>query len=325
MQADGNARPGTLPNVPGTGGTVNVLGCTLDLGDCPDAFRPYVLEDWAFTDHGREASGRVIVLGPTNGAPKALPDAARAVTVHAMQQQIPLGVHEDAVTYAPRGEVLLRADYLPGTVTVGLAPSAVPDRATLAALKVMIAEGVRRSGLLPLHAAVAARGDTTCAFIGPSGTGKSTTLLRALQAGWTALAEDFVWLDPATAQVYGWDRGMRLLQDSLAHLPPNLRQREWARHADGKAWLPFEALVDADVAFDPHGRTLTQVAVLSRRPEDPSEWLSMPRLEAVRAFWEAAGLPVTDAAASGTASQISRVLPRLKFSRLVLGRGPLPL
>jgi ABC-type nitrate/sulfonate/bicarbonate transport system ATPase subunit len=53
------------------------------------------------------------------------------------------------------------------------------------------------------------------ALTAQSGTGKTTTLLRLIAAGWTPLAEDLAWLDPDSLTLYGWDRGIRLWQETI--------------------------------------------------------------------------------------------------------------
>ena len=183
---------------------------------------------------------------------------------------------------------------------------------------------MRGSGLLPLHAAAAGRNAQACAFIGPSGTGKSTTLLRAVAAGWTALAEDFVWIDPASSQVYGWDRGLRLLPDSLKALPVALAQHHWKTHPDGKHWVPFEAL-EAFQGFESKAVPLSRVAVLVRDSDRMSTWSACPRHLGVQSLWSAAGLALTRAGTQATGYQLSRLLAQVDIQRLVLGTGPLPL
>src|SRR5690606_782475 len=88
------------------------------------------------------------------------------------------------------------------------------------ALYAAVTEALRASGLLPLHAAVVVSDGVATALAAPSGTGKTTTLLRLLSRGWSPLAEDLSWLDPGTGTLYGWDRGLRLWSDGLARVGP---------------------------------------------------------------------------------------------------------
>ena len=302
----------------------HVLGRRLTLIGCPDELIQALEADWLFVNHRMPevAYNLTIRCGP---GPLPMLNSGQSVSVHAMQQQIPLLVSGSEVVYAPGGVPLLLAHFGEESAEVRLCWPTPLTRPTLAALKIMVAESLRISGLLPLHAAVACKDGETCAFFGPSGTGKSTTVLRAIAAGWTALAEDFVWVDPDTAQVYGWDRGIRLLPESFVALPPEVAAQPWPQHADGKYWLPFTALQGHRMLFESQGRALTQLALLERRADLPSAWSDLPRRAALQLLWEAAGLAVTTLAVQRTGGQIAVLLPKVKPLRLVLGSTPLPL
>lgn len=111
-----------------------------------------------------------------------------------------------------------------------------------AALYLALNEALRASGLIPLHAAVVVRKGEATALVAPSGTGKTTTLLRLLAAGWTPLAEDLSWLDPDSLTVYGWDRGIRLWQETIDRFLPHLMDAPWTTDPDGKRFLAYENL-----------------------------------------------------------------------------------
>ena len=301
-----------------------VLGRRVTLTGCPDTLIQALESDWLFAHHCLPDVPYSLTIECVS-ALRPIVGVGQPVSVHAMQQEIPLLVHGSEVVYAPDGVPLMRAHFGEESAEIRLCWPAPLTRPTLAALKIMVAEALRVSGLLPLHAAVASKDGETCAFFGPSGTGKSTTVLRAIAAGWTAMAEDFVWVDPDTAQVYGWDRGIRLLPESFVALPPEVAAQPWPQHADGKYWLPFSALQGHQMSFEPQARALTQLALLDRRADLPSQWSELPRRAALQLLWEAAGLAVTDLAVQRTGRQIAALLPKVKPLRLVLGSTPLPL
>ena len=188
------------------------------------------------------------------------------------------------------------------------------------ALFVGISEALRLSGLVSLHASIAARDGLATAFLGPSGRGKTTTLLRASIAGWQIIAEDFSWLEPETMNLYGFDRGLRLLPDTAEMFKqhhPTIQLRELI--AD-KYVVPYEQL-----GFKRQAVKLMRLAVLERNPNLISSWQPLSRREGALALWEANGVPFTPEAQSFVSSIIPSLLARLKLERLVLGQGELPL
>ncbi len=186
-----------------------------------------------------------------------------------------------------------------------------------AALFVAVYEAVRASGLLPLHASVLERGGAATALAAPSGTGKSSTLLTLSRRGWRPVAEDFAWLEPESLRVFGWDRGV--------HLWPAGRDRfvgefeGWTMGGDGKLFLPWSAVG----APGPREGRLETVALLARDATLPSGWEPLPERDAVRALWEAVGVPLDPATRATVAQAIPALLRRVSFRRLVLGSTPL--
>jgi len=186
-------------------------------------------------------------------------------------------------------------------------------------LSVALSEALRVSGLLPLHAAVAAHGDVAVAWLGPSGAGKSMTLLCASRAGWHAVAEDMCWLEPESLRVYGWDRGVRAWPDALDQFFPDLTDA--AMMPDGKRFIPYHRL-GADRA---RSCMLSHIAPLARDPEGRSRWESATAHETVKALWEATGLPLLDRSRNATARCVERLVRRVPAARLVWGDTELPL
>lgn len=188
-----------------------------------------------------------------------------------------------------------------------------------AALFVALYESLRASGLVPLHASVLARDGQATALAARSGTGKSSTLVQALAAGWQPIAEDFAWLEPDSLRLFGWDRGVHLWPDARRRFAPDLPG--WLPGPDGKLFLPWEALGEPG----PRAARLTAVALLERDPARPSAWQPLPPRDAVRALWEAIGVPLSETSRRAVAALLPVLLPRIHLRRLVLGRTPLPL
>jgi hypothetical protein len=188
------------------------------------------------------------------------------------------------------------------------------------ALFIGICEALRLSGLLSLHASIAARDGLATAFLGPSGRGKTTTLLRASIAGWQIIAEDFSWVDPENLNLYGFDRGLRLLPDTAEIFRQHHSNIELDTMIAGKYVVPYEQLGVRRRAVK-----LERLAALERNPEQPSSWQVLPKREGALALWEANGVPFTPEGQNFISIIIPSLLARLKLERLVLGQGELPL
>jgi len=181
-----------------------------------------------------------------------------------------------------------------------------------------LCEALRSSGLVPLHASVAVKAGKATAFLGPSGTGKTTTLLRAIAAGWQPLCEDFGWLEPQSQVLYSWDRKLHLLPDTLQvleHLFPQVQ----ADNFDGRKHpVDFSSL--AQRAWSSPLHTL---AVLERDPTQVSAWQPISSLETLVSFYGSTGLPLFKALRQPFSDLSGELLRRLEGQKLILGSGEL--
>lgn len=233
--------------------------------------------------------------------------------------------------------------------------TSAPDAELFTALYVAICEALRASGLLPLHAAVAvppagavewpppvpsvtgdpaATAPAAIAFLGGRGAGKSTTLLHFVRAGWTPVAEDVCWIDPDAFVLYGWDRGIRLQRTAIEGFFPELSSAPWVADPDGKLFLHYDdlarrGLVAGACGCDEEGSggdvrrgTLAGIAQLHRGEGHDTGWEPLPARDAVRALWEAVGVPLGAAARQTAAAWIGVVAARLPRCRLRLGKTP---
>ena len=302
----------------------DVLGRAFRAGNLPPELGARVRHAWDFPEHqGPAANYRVdLDSGPVDLTPWQS---------YAPRQVLACGEHFE-VRVAPdsfafedaTGALICR--HVPGATLIRLQQrpeGGVASPELEAALYVGVNEGLWCSGLLPLHAASAALEGSACAFVGPSGRGKSSTLMRAVRAGWVPVAEDVLWCDPQRWLVYGWEHEVRLLPDSVALLPPALAHQQWHTTADGKVNVPYAALPGAGVSRG--GVPLRRLAVLEREPGLPSAWLPLSTREATLALWEATGLPLAQRARQYAAEHIAALQANVECLRLRLGSTPLPL
>jgi hypothetical protein len=185
-------------------------------------------------------------------------------------------------------------------------------------LHLVIAEGLRASGLISLHASIAAQDGLAIAFLGPSGRGKTTTLLRSLEAGFVPVCEDFAWCNPITLEVFGFDRGLRLLPDTATFFEERFGIKPSIWQVD-KWFVPYSSL-----NLERQAVSLAMIALLERQPDRPSGLEALSKRQAALAFWEASGLPLLRTVQDRISQQIAGMVARLEVRRLVLGQGPIP-
>ena len=223
-----------------------------------------------------------------------------------------------------------------GDVTVGVRAELLEQQLLIRAwgvrarnvelLHLVIAEGLRASGLISLHASIAARMTASItaqdglaiAFLGPSGRGKTTTLLRSLEAGFVPVCEDFAWCDPITLEVFGFDRGLRLLPDTATFFEERFGIKPSIWQVD-KWFVPYSSL-----NLERRPVRLAMIALLERQPDCPSAFEALSKRLAALAFWEASGLPLLRTVQDRISQQIAGMVARLEVRRLVLGQGPIP-
>ncbi len=316
-----------------------ILGRSLDVQGMPE-LHDWLRTYWHFDEHDLPQHPFQIRVEPADELPP-LPDAGRIVAgIPGFQ----LTWQHTADTWQTRtGRTTTRLSLQPAhaCITVAVddygersagtshesgatAPSdeGTGDAAARAALYTVLTEAVRASGLVPLHGAAVARGDEATLLLGPSGTGKTTTLLRAIKTGWSPLAEDLVWLDPESLRVYGWDRGIRLWPGTTHDLVPGIPESDWDVAPDGKLFLPWQR-----VGHRTPTARLTRIVLLERDPIDGTDVPdnAMSPLEpqhAVRVLWEAAGVPLPAKSRARLGEWIARLVREVEHVRLRLGFDP---
>ena len=185
------------------------------------------------------------------------------------------------------------------------------------ALHVGISEALTADGLVRLHASAATNGDRTVVFTGPSGRGKSTTLLRALEQGWAAIAEDGCVVEPLSHRLFGFDRSLRLLPDAAASLGGVTPAAADAGGSRAKIEIAF-----SDLPAHASQARLTDIVHLERRPEGPTSWNRLPMAQSVGALFEASGLPSSDLGRDSVSAAFARLAQEVCGWRLVLGDTP---
>lgn len=199
-------------------------------------------------------------------------------------------------------------------------PQSGRPTSALVALHVAMCEALRARGLVPLHAAVIARGGCATALIGHSGIGKSSTLIAAMESGWLPVAEDFAWLDPMTLQVFAWsgERGIRLTPNGLHRLPAEWHSAAWRTERDGKLLLAYEEME----LPRPTCAELTRIVLLDRDASRETSIEPLAARDAARALCESAGVPLCRVNREAFARRIPRLISDVEWTRLVLGRHP---
>jgi hypothetical protein len=90
-----------------------------------------------------------------------------------------------------------------------------------------------------VHLHGAAIHDASCCIVllGPSGAGKSTLTLALGRAGWTALADDAVLIDPGSGEVQPFERSIRVHEASLKELGIDAADVPGGRLCEPYLWL----------------------------------------------------------------------------------------
>jgi hypothetical protein len=286
-----------------------ILGRTLRAAALSPGREAWLRSAWHFAEHEAAPVSFSISLEPASppdvrftGAPVRMPGI-----------ELPcLAVGENAwLIGSARGGV--RLELLDGESRIGMWGS---EEVLHPALFVALYESVRASGLVPLHASVIARDGAATALMARSGTGKSSTLVQAMRDGWLPIAEDFAWLEPDTLRLHGWDRGVHLWPDARERFAPDLRG--WTMGSDGKLFHPWST-------SGARAARLETIALLVRDPASPSRWDDLTPREAVRALWEAIGVPLSPRSRDEVSRLIPALLARVRTRRLVLGNTALPL
>lgn len=305
-----------------------VLGRALRVSRAPESMRAFLADHWFRPWHAGSPSPFRLGVRWCEGVQPGL--------AHAAAPRVGAGGSHDAFevrvsTRADRTDVIIASPY--ERVGLHLRPSRAavlawgafaPGSAGRESLLTAVHEALRSSGLLPLHCAAAlAPGEVGATlFLGAGGTGKSTTLMRVANAGWSPVCEDLAWFDPASGTLYGWDLGLRLLPDALRELAPIVAD---SQGDDPKRFVSFRELERRLGVRHRPSAPLSRVVLLRRGAQRASEWRPLSRLDAAQALWLAAGLPLSEAVRDRTSRQIARIVEQAELATLYLGEGPLPL
>ena len=185
-------------------------------------------------------------------------------------------------------------------------------------LHALVSEAISASGLLRVHCAATASGERAYIYLGPSGRGKTTTMLRAVAAGHRPIAEDLCWLDPASMMLFPTDRNVKILPHAKETVGGPQVSAAWTPTGRGKLSTPMETF--GGVA---RGRTLTDVVLLERAPDLDTAWLPVTGPETVLALYAAVGIPNTARQRDFVATSLGRVTELSRCRVLRLGRTPI--
>jgi hypothetical protein len=219
-----------------------LLGRPFRARGMPARLASWLREHWHFPEHAVPPHPYDVSLTRIAAPPRWEAAAPRHVRLHGGRELAwwVEGAEDAECWWTGTEEVGLRLELGAAGSRIELWGAGVGGADLHAALYLALCESLRASGLLPLHAAVVVRDGRATALCGPSGVGKSTTLLTALHAGWTPLAEDLSWLDPASLTLHGWDRGVRLWPEGRDRLPA-YAAASWDTDATGSSSSPIIA------------------------------------------------------------------------------------
>ena len=185
------------------------------------------------------------------------------------------------------------------------------------ALESAVGEAIAVSGLLRLHASAMHKNGQTIVFLGPSGRGKSTTLVRGLQAGYSAVAEDGCWLDPIELRLFGFDRGLRMLPDTAELLMAAFPEAVGRPARGGKTEFGFD-----QVGGNVDDVVLTDLVLLRRDSSIETAWSELQKNHAVLSLYESIGIPHTERAREFVSRALSGIVQRTTCRQLLLGSTP---
>ena len=188
-----------------------------------------------------------------------------------------------------------------------------------ACVMVGMIEAIRASGLLPMHTSIASKNGVGTAFTGESGRGKTTTLIHSIKAGFSPICEDFAWLEPSSLGVFGCDRGLRCLPDTLERVKSFFPDVQPIAFEVDKHLVPFEQL--APRAW--HCR-LERLWTLERDLTKPTRLEVLPAAQCVMALYGATGVPLTAQTRALSSMQMASLAKRLEIRRLHIGSTVLP-
>jgi hypothetical protein len=295
-----------------------LLGRPFRARGMPARLAAWLREHWHFPEHTVPTHPYGITIAPIAPAPRPRSATPRQVRLHGGRElEWWAGGAEGAECWwTGTEEAGLRLELGAAGSRIELWGAEAGGADLHAALYLALCESLRASGLLPLHAAVIVRDGRATALCGRSGVGKSTALLTAVRDGWTPLAEDLSWLDPASLALHGWDRGVRLWPEGRDRLPDYAAAR-WETDADGKLFLPYHRIPAAVQRSAPLARLLA----LHRDPARPPGIEPLPPREAVRVLWESTGVPLAPSSRDSASRAIAELMGRVEMGRLWLGEG----
>jgi hypothetical protein len=180
-------------------------------------------------------------------------------------------------------------------------------------------EAIRASGILPMHTSIAARDGIGTAFTGESGRGKTTTLIHSVKAGFSPICEDFAWLEPNSLEVFGCDRGLRCLPDTLERVKSLFPNIEPIAFEVDKHLVPFEQLAPRVWSC-----RLERLWTLERDLSKPTHLEPLPAAQRVMALYGATGVPLTAQTRALSSLQMASLAKRLEIQRLQIGNTVLP-
>ena len=281
---------------------LDLLGYGLQVEGAPPKLQAWLEDYWGFS-YPKRFSNTPVTLRVVANVPADFPQDAPQIRASFAEGSVPC-INQDPLFWLGDTDCGVRLDICNLVLEVW-----GEREAQFTLLHIALSEVLRIKGLLPLHAAVVVKNGLATAFLGASGSGKTTALLSAVEKGYQALAEDFVWLEPETFKVHRWDRGIRLLPDTLKRFK---RTVAGCSHQAvlGKCFIRY-----SDLGWTPPEGVLSGLYILC--PEDTfGVPQTLTRVEATRLFWEATGVPLSKYAREHTGRVLPSILKQLNLQAL---------
>jgi hypothetical protein len=183
------------------------------------------------------------------------------------------------------------------------------------ALRQALHEAFIVSGVVRVHAAVVGKGATTVAMLGPSGRGKSTTVVRAAAGDWHPLCEDAAFLDVASLTVVNADEHDHVrMRPAPVESPVVMPDAVTARSDGDRIRIDY-----AELGGRAATSTLTHLARMLRTLDPTPRWLPLARADAVMALHEAVGVPASRRAGQALGVAFGTLVDRVRLTTLELG------
>ncbi|MCD0174659.1 hypothetical protein IHN32_01655 [Deinococcus sp. 14RED07] len=185
-------------------------------------------------------------------------------------------------------------------------------------LSLAFLEVLRTIGIIPLHAAVTSEDHGASAFLGETGSGKTTALISALLSGAQPLTDGLGLYVPGMRLVFGTDPGLQCQTDTLAFLSQHFPLNGPLTVAHGKTLVPWATIGTCWKTQAP----LAEACVLRRNDLRAPGDYHLPVSQRVMALWASTGMPLRPRTRDWTLAHLKMLASQIHWCERVLPDGP---